>query len=166
MAGRRRELPGRAEVDQRRYRFQPPAEDATRMPREVWKNSRAGTPMIQKTLLVGAGVLVGAAIAWFALGTGPTFDVDPAAAARGESLYQVCAACHGDKGQGNPDTRAPRLAGQYPWYLEQQLRNFRDGLRGTDSGDVNGQVMRPMALALADDQAVADVVAYIATLKP
>ncbi len=122
--------------------------------------------MIQKMLLLGAGVLVGIAGAWFFLGTGPTFDVDRTAAARGKTLYQVCTACHGDKGEGNPDTGAPRLAGQYPWYLELQLRNFRQGLRGVDSSDVNGLVMRPMALALVDDQAVADVAAYIATLKP
>ena len=44
---------------------------------------------------------------------------------RGEKLYRVCAACHGDNAQGNMDTRAPRLAGQFEWYLAQQLRNFR-----------------------------------------
>jgi cytochrome c oxidase subunit 2 len=85
---------------------------------------------------------------------------------KGENLYRVCAACHGDNAEGNVDTRAPRLAGQFEWYLAQQLRNFREGLRGTTPGDQNGAVMKPMADALPDDQAVDDVVAYIMSKNP
>jgi cytochrome c oxidase subunit 2 len=81
-------------------------------------------------------------------------------------LYRVCAACHGDNAEGHVDTRAPRLAGQFEWYLAQQLRNFREGLRGTTPGDQNGAVMKPMADALPDDQAVDDVVAYIMSKNP
>ena len=85
---------------------------------------------------------------------------------RGENLYRVYAACHGENAEGNADTRAPRLAGQFEWYLAQQLWNFRAGLRGADSDDTNGTVMKPMADMLADDQAVDDVVAYIMTKNP
>jgi cytochrome c oxidase subunit 2 len=85
---------------------------------------------------------------------------------KGENLYRVCAACHGENAEGNADTRAPRLAGQFEWYLAQQLRNFRAGLRGTDPDDTNGTVMKPMAVMLADDQAVDDVVAYIMKKNP
>lgn len=88
---------------------------------------------------------------------GPSYQVGAAAAERGPAFYRVCAACHGEDGAGNPDTQAPRLAGQYPWYLERQLRNFRAGIRGADSADVNGFMMRPMAVGLPDDQAVTDV---------
>ena len=122
--------------------------------------------MVQKAVWLGSGMLIGAIIAWFVVGARGGHDVDPASAARGESLYQICASCHGENAEGNPDTRAPKLAGQYPWYLEQQLHNFRAGLRGADTTDLNGLVMRPMAEVLADSQAVADVAAYIATLKP
>ena len=122
--------------------------------------------MAQKAVWFGVGLVIGAFVAWFITGRGGSHGVDPASAARGEPLYQICASCHGDKAEGNPDTRAPKLAGQYPWYLEQQLHNFRAGLRGADTTDLNGLVMRPMAEVLADSQAVADVSAYIATLKP
>lgn len=122
--------------------------------------------MVQKIVLVLVGLAVGAGVVWLvAGGQGPSYEVDQAAAERGESLYRVCAACHGDDGAGNPDTQAPRLAGQHPWYLERQLQNFRAGIRGADSADVNGFMMRPMAEGLADDQAVTDVVAYISTLR-
>ena len=85
---------------------------------------------------------------------------------KGESLYKVCAACHGDNAEGNADIQAPRLAGQYEWYLSQQLQNFRAGLRGSDPLDKNGAVMKPMAEMLADDQAIENVVAYIMTKNP
>ncbi|MEE9322342.1 MAG: c-type cytochrome [Granulosicoccus sp.] len=83
----------------------------------------------------------------------------------GKALYSVCASCHGDKAEGSASIQAPRLAGQFEWYLVSQLKNFKSGTRGTAEGDLNGAVMKPMADTLADDQAVEDVVAYIMTLK-
>ncbi len=85
---------------------------------------------------------------------------------RGKALFQVCANCHGEKARGNPNTKAPQLAGQYDWYLIQQLKNFKAGLRGSDPKDLNGAMMRPMAMTLKDDQAIEDVVSYIITMKP
>ena len=120
--------------------------------------------MVQKSVLVLAGLIIGVAIMWL-MGDRPAYQVDAAAAERGEAFYRVCAACHGEDGAGNPDTQAPRLAGQHPWYLERQLRNFRAGIRGADTADVNGFMMRPMANGLPDDRAVTDVVAYIGTLR-
>ena len=84
---------------------------------------------------------------------------------KGKQLYQVCAACHGEDGRGNPDTMAPQLAGQHGFYLTTQLSNFRDGIRGSDERDTMGQVMKPMAASLSD-QDIADLVAYIGTMKP
>ena len=121
--------------------------------------------MVRKSMLVLAGLILGAAVMWLVGNRGPAYQVDAAAAERGQALYRVCAACHGEDGAGNPDTQAPRLAGQHPWYLERQLRNFRAGVRGVDTADVNGRMMRPMANGLPDDQAVTDVVAYISTLR-
>lgn len=86
---------------------------------------------------------------------------DPAA---GAALYAVCSSCHGAEGQGNPALNAPKLAHQASWYLARQLRNFKAGLRGADSRDAYGQQMSPMAATLADDAAIKNVVAYIATL--
>jgi len=85
---------------------------------------------------------------------------------KGKQLFQICANCHGEKARGNSDTKAPQLAGQYDWYLITQLKNFKAGIRGSDPKDINGATMRPMAMTLADDQAIEDVVAYITSMKP
>ncbi|MCX8073371.1 MAG: c-type cytochrome [Candidatus Binatia bacterium] len=87
-------------------------------------------------------------------------------AARGQTLYATCVACHGVDGKGNEALKAPRLVGQADWYLIEQLKKFRAGQRGTAGGDVTGAQMRAMVNVLPDDQAIADVVAYISTLKP
>ena len=88
----------------------------------------------------------------------------PGDAVAGKALYAVCAACHGAGGEGNVALNAPKLSGQGAWYLEGQLRNFKAGLRGTHEKDTFGKMMAPMAATLADDAAVANVVAYIASL--
>lgn len=80
-----------------------------------------------------------------------------------EVFEDVCAMCHGEQAQGGEDFEAPKLAGQHDWYLILQLENFRSGIRGSHEDDENGQLMRPMALAL-EEKDVADVVAYIMTL--
>ncbi len=85
--------------------------------------------------------------------------------AGGVIFEDVCSMCHGDHAQGGEDFEAPKLTGQYGWYLETQLHHFRAGIRGTHEEDGNGQVMRPMALGLSD-QDIEDVVAYIMTLDP
>jgi cytochrome c oxidase subunit 2 len=53
---------------------------------------------------------------------------------------------------------APKLSGQGAWYLERQLRLFKQGARGTHEKDVFGKMMAPMAATLADDAAIANVV--------
>ncbi len=83
----------------------------------------------------------------------------------GKTLYGVCASCHGADGAGNKALNAPRISGQKAWYIARQLANFKSGIRGSHEKDIYGQQMRPMALTLANDQAFADVAAYIDTLK-
>ena len=84
-------------------------------------------------------------------------------AKRGADAYKLCASCHGFAAEGNQLVNAPSLAGQEEWYLARQIRNFRDGIRGSRTDDVHGQTMATMTLALGDDDDVADLVAYIAT---
>lgn len=86
-------------------------------------------------------------------------------AAKGKALYGTCAACHGQNGEGMEALNAPKLAGQQDWYLLRQLQNFKAGIRGTNPKDTYGMQMAPMAQTLANDAAMADVVAYIKTLK-
>lgn len=52
---------------------------------------------------------------------------DPALAKAGESKAGMCLGCHGATAAGNG--QFPRLAGQHPEYLEQQLKAFKAGTR-------------------------------------
>ena len=85
-------------------------------------------------------------------------------ATKGKAAYAVCAACHGANGMGNKALNAPQIAGQEPWYLERQLKNFKGGIRGADPKDTYGMQMRPMALTLANDQAVSDMAAFLSSM--
>ena len=86
---------------------------------------------------------------------------DPAA---GKQLFALCGTCHGLQGEGNLAMNAPKLSGQGAWYLQRQLRYFKQGVRGTHDKDVFGKMMAPMAATLADDAAIENVSAYIMTL--
>ena len=86
-------------------------------------------------------------------------------AGRGASLYSTCAYCHGVAGQGSWSTNAPRLANMSDWYLLRQLQNFKQGHRGRHPQDFLGAQMAAMGRTVADDQATADLVAYINTLQ-
>ena len=85
-------------------------------------------------------------------------------AAAGKQLYEVCAACHGLQAEGNPLQHAPKLSGQGDWYVQRQLKYFKQGVRGTNDKDVFGKMMAPMAATLVDDTAIDNVSAYIKTL--
>jgi cytochrome c553 len=85
-------------------------------------------------------------------------------AEKGKAAFGVCTACHGADGKGNESLGAPPLVGATDWYLMRQLQNFKAGIRGAKDGDTRGATMRPMAATLTDDQAIKDVLAYVATL--
>ncbi len=86
--------------------------------------------------------------------------------ARGAALYATCAGCHGLKGEGVEPVGAPSLSHTSDWYQMTQLKNYKQGIRGSDPRDVGGAAMRGMSMLLADDQAIKDVLAHIATLSP
>lgn len=89
-------------------------------------------------------------------------DGDPE---KGKALYMTCQACHGADGKGNDMLNSPSLLNQHDWYLVSQLHKFKDGIRGANPEDITGSQMRPMAMILADEQAVKDVVAYVQSLS-
>ena len=60
---------------------------------------------------------------------------------------------------------SPPLAGLQDWYQLAQLAKYRSGTRGTDERNHLGTQMRPYAVVLNSEDAMKDVVAYIATLK-
>ena len=77
---------------------------------------------------------------------------------RGNSFSGVpaCSTCHGAKGHGTP--QLPRLAGQHPRYIEDQLKQFNSRERNNDNA-----VMHTVASKLTELERNA-VAEYIATL--
>jgi cytochrome c553 len=65
----------------------------------------------------------------------------------------ACAACHGAAGAGLP-AQYPRLAGQYPEYIEAQLKAFRAGERRNDANkmmqSITSKMSDPEIRAVAD----------------
>ena len=84
----------------------------------------------------------------------------------GKNYYNmVCGACHGPGAVGIESLNSPKLVGMQDWYLERQLNNFRQGIRGKEEGDTFGAQMQQIAESIPDDQTVADLIAYINSLK-
>ncbi|WP_226643764.1 c-type cytochrome [Microbulbifer variabilis] len=77
-----------------------------------------------------------------------------------ETGVPACMGCHSPTGQGNAPAGYPRLSGQYPEYIEAQLKAFRAGTRAND-GEV--RTMRTVAKQLSDAEIKA-VANYIAGL--
>ncbi len=69
----------------------------------------------------------------------------------------ACSSCHGPKGLGTP--QLPRLAGQHPRYIEDQLKQFNSRERNNDNA-----VMHTVASKLSEIERHA-VAEYIATLE-
>lgn len=84
--------------------------------------------------------------------------------AKGAESWKTCAACHGPEGAGNKELNAPRLVGVNDWYLFEALKKYKAGIRGGNTGNQQAVLMRGMAMSLADEQAIRDVVAHIVEL--
>ena len=82
----------------------------------------------------------------------------------GERIYANCGSCHGADGRGLFTMNAPGLAEMTDWYLVRQLENFQNDIRGTHRDDLYGHQMILLTGMLRDEQAIADVIAYINTL--
>ena len=80
-----------------------------------------------------------------------------------ESL-PLCQSCHGDMLQGNESLKAPLISGLSQWYLYRQMKNYRDGIRGTHPQDIFGQSMRLSIMNLSDDELRA-LAEYISTIS-
>ncbi len=78
----------------------------------------------------------------------------------GLDVYVVCSACHMPEGWGVEDGTFPQLAGQHRSVLIKQLADIRAQNR-------DNPTMYPFSLpeSIGDEQAVADVAAYIEQLK-
>ena len=77
-------------------------------------------------------------------------------AAEGETKAATCAACHGADGVSQIPTN-PILAGQYPSYIEQALKDYRSGSR-------QSAIMAGFASQLSD-QDILDLAAWYSSQK-
>ena len=86
--------------------------------------------------------------------TGATTDVPPSLPPPGTpiSFGTLCAACHGLRGEGNQQQRAPSIAGLPAWYVTLQFEKFRSDVRGATPADPDGQRMHAIARLLDESQ--------------
>ena len=75
----------------------------------------------------------------------------------GVTVEPACAACHSANGAGLPG-EFPRLSGQFPAYIAEQLKLFRSGERA------NGPMMHDIADRMSDSD-IAAVADYAAGLR-
>lgn len=78
--------------------------------------------------------------------------------------FEYCTVCHGSQLKGNVNIGAPRLSGLPQWYIERQLLNFKQGVRGVHSEDKTGAEMRPMVASLSE-QEIKALAAWVATTE-
>ncbi len=83
-------------------------------------------------------------------------------AANGAKLYAAkgCVTCHGKNGEGNAAMKAPRIAGQFGWYVEAQIKFIKEGKRTTGAS----ATMKPMVASLSDKD-MQDIGAHLEKLK-
>lgn len=75
----------------------------------------------------------------------------------GKTKSAVCAACHGADGNSGANPVWPKLAGQHPNYIIQQLQDFKAGKR-TEA------MMSPMAAPLSEED-MANLAAFFSSQK-
>ena len=83
-----------------------------------------------------------------------------------EELYEVCAFCHGPQGQGSQRLDTPALAGMEAWYVERQLHNFRDRVRGMHPEDLTGLQMSIVSGMTRNNATIRALAEYIAGMEP
>lgn len=105
-------------------------------------------PLFSRAVLVLAGAVLSMSLAQAQVGG------DPEA---GKAKAQACAACHGPTGNGGGDPSWPKLAGQVPEYLVEQLKLFKTGER-------KNPLMSPQAAPLSE-QDMRDLAAFYAAQK-
>lgn len=79
--------------------------------------------------------------------------LEPSSSGQVVTLYQnVCATCHGARGEGKAELKAPSIAGLPDWYVRGQLESFRADRRGAHEKDPEGQMMRVVSKVLTEAQ--------------
>lgn len=89
--------------------------------------------------------------------------------ADGAALYaeKTCIACHGKEGKKPLIASYPKLAGQNAAYIEQQMRDIRDGTRTNgSSAAMKGVMVNPEGDQLVSDSDIKAMAAYLSKIKP
>ncbi len=114
------------------------------MKNSILKMGRIKTmPLVALTLMAAGLMHPGSAIA----------GGNPAA---GQQKAVTCTACHGEDGQG-VSAEFPKLAGQHASYLEQALKQYKNGQR-------KNAIMAGFSAGLSD-QDIEDLAAWYAGMK-
>ena len=58
----------------------------------------------------------------------PVIELTTDSQKRGQKLYSKCITCHGKHGTGKKSQKAPKLAGQYSWYIADKIKQMQDGI--------------------------------------
>jgi cytochrome c553 len=77
---------------------------------------------------------------------------------RGKELYASCVQCHGENGLGNVEKNAPKIAGQFDWYIISSIEAFQAGK------DRKNPDMLPYIKNLSS-QDIKDLAAFVSTMK-
>ncbi len=85
----------------------------------------------------------------------------------GSQPYQeLCASCHGAEAQGDLVKRTPPLHAFQDWYLVEQIRRFRVGLRKPDATHGESLQMHAMALRFPSLDEAREIALYINSHLP
>ncbi|MCB9095994.1 MAG: c-type cytochrome [Halobacteriovoraceae bacterium] len=87
-------------------------------------------------------------------------DMNDPAIKNGLAVYTEkgqCIKCHGEQGEGNVEQEAPLVAGQYTWYIVDQVAQIKAGTRVNEK-------MLPYLSELTE-QDIEDVAKYINSLR-
>ena len=76
---------------------------------------------------------------------------------KGQVLYKKCITCHGKHGNGKKSQKAPKIAGQYDWYIYDKIVSMQKGIW-------KNKVMFPYIKKLSD-QDVKDLAAFLSSYK-
>ena len=107
-----------------------------------------------------------ASFVWTQPSMAQMYPMDSDVGVEGEELFKVCSFCHGTQGQGGPALDAPALTGMEAWYVERQLHNFRNRVRGTHYDDVPGVQMSIVSGMVRNQATIENIAAYIQSMEP
>lgn len=121
---------------------------------KAFKNGDRNNPVMQPMAANLTDEDMANLAAYFSAQKAESAGGDPALAKSGQAKASMCLGCHGASAEGNG--QFPRLAGQHPDYLAQQLKSFKDGSR-------KGGPMQAMTANLSEEDMKA-LAAYFGSL--